>query len=82
MNYKRRKKYILVSLILILTNIIYGCKSKNEDKKNIEINNGSVAIENNGSYKTYNLNNGIYESIDKDYIITFYDSESKNYIFN
>lgn len=82
MNYKRRNKYILVSVFLLLTNIIYGCKSKNEDKKNIEINNGSVAIENDGSYKTYNLNNGTYESIDKNYIITFYDSESKNYIFN
>ncbi len=82
MNCKRRKKYVLVSLILLLTNIIYGCKSKTEDIKEIEINNGAIAIENNGTYKVYNLNDGIYENIETDYIITFYDSKSKNYIYN
>lgn len=82
MNCKRRKKYVLVSLILLLTNIIYGCKSKTKDIKEIEINNGAIAIENNGTYKVYNLNDGIYENIETDYIITFYDSKSKNYIYN
>lgn len=82
MNYKRKRKYVLVSLIILLTNINYGCKSTSEDKESIQINNGSVAIENNGSYKTYNLNNGTYEGIEADYIITSYDSKSNNYIFN
>lgn len=82
MKFKIRKKYVLVSLILLLTNITYGCKSKLEDSKDIKLNNGSIAIENNGTYKTYNLNNGLYESIEKDYSITFYDSKSSSYIYN
>ncbi len=82
MSYRRKKKYILVSLIILLTSLNYGCKNTLEDKESIEINNGSVVIENNGNYKTYNLNNGIYEEIEPNYIIASYNSKSNNYIFN
>ncbi|MCF0149250.1 MAG: hypothetical protein HUJ77_12740 [Clostridium sp.] len=82
MNCKRKRKYILVSLIILITSISYGCKSEVQEKESIKLNNGSVAIDNNGNYKTYNLNNGLYEEIEADYIITSYDSKSNNYIFN
>lgn len=82
MNNKRRNKFILVSLIFLLINILYGCKNKTEDIKRIAINPGAIAIENNGDYKIYNLNNDKYERVETDYIITSYDSESNNFIFS
>ena len=82
MNNKRRDKFILVSLILVLTNILYGCKNQIKDIKKVEINSGAIAIENEGYYKIYNLNNDEYERVETDFIITSYDSESNNFIFN
>lgn len=82
MNNKRRNKFVLVSLILLLMNTIYGCKNKTEDIKKIEIDNGAIAIEYDGEYEIYNLNNEKYERLENDYIITSYDSESNNFIFN
>ena len=82
MNNKKRNKFILVSFILLLTNTIYGCKSQKDEIKKIEIDNGAIAIEDNGNYVIYNLNNSKYEKVETDYIITAYDSESKNFIFN
>ncbi|MBE6054153.1 MAG: hypothetical protein E7212_09615 [Clostridium sartagoforme] len=82
MNNKKRNKFILVSFILLLTNLIYGCKNQTDEIKKIEINNGAIAIEDNKNYTIYNLDNGKYEKVETDYIITEYDSESKNYIFN
>ncbi|MDV4152535.1 hypothetical protein R0131_17035 [Clostridium sp. AL.422] len=82
MNNNRRNKVILLSFIFLLINTMYGCKKQTEEIKKIEINNGAIAIENNGNYKIYNLNNGEYENLETDNIITSYDSESKNYIFS
>ena len=44
-------------LCFLLINTMYGCKKQTEEIKKIEIDNGAIAIENNGSYKIYNLNN-------------------------
>ena len=65
MNCKNRNKYVLIILLIVFTNILLGCKNQliEEDKVkyNINLNNGAIAIENNGEYQIYNLNNGKYE---------------------
>ena len=83
MNLKRKNKYILILVLILLSNILFGCKTKTiEEKYSIQINNGAIAIRNNENYKIYNLNNGKYENIETDYIIIAYDSRSNNFIFN
>lgn len=81
MNNRKNKKIIFISFIMLLTTIICGCKS-NKEELNIELNKGSVAILKEGNYEIFNLIDGIYEKLSTDYIITSYDSKSKNFIFN
>ena len=82
MNYKIKKRFVLVILTILLTNMIYGCKNKIEDREKLQINSGSIVIENNDNYKVYNLNNNEYEIVETNYVITSYDSKSNNFIFS
>ena len=82
MNKKRIRNIFLVNFILLISIFLYGCKNKVEEKNKVDILNGAVAIENSGEYKIYNLTNDKYEKVDTEYIITAYDLESGNFIYN
>lgn len=79
-----RNKSLYIGLIIcIIPIILMGCKNKDKEViKQLELNQGSIALENNGDYDIYNYNKGQYEKLDSNYIITAYNSESKNFIYN
>lgn len=80
----KRKRFSIIILMIFVVSIFYGCNNKEKEEKTIKIdlNSGSMAIEKSGQYNIYNFNNGKYEKIDVNYVITFFDSESGNFIFN
>ncbi|MCR1949731.1 MULTISPECIES: hypothetical protein [unclassified Clostridium] len=82
MNKKRIRNIFLVNFILLISIFLYGCKSEIEEENKVDILNGAIAIENSGEYKIYNLTNDKYEKVDTEYIITAYDLESGNFIYN
>lgn len=72
-------------IIFIIPIILIGCKNKENDKEvieQLELNKGSIALDNNGDYSIYNYNKGQYEEIDSNYIITNYNIKSRNFIYN
>ena len=79
-----KSKAIYIGLItVIIPVILIGCKNKPEEVINqLEMNKGSIALDKNGDYEIYNYNKGNYEDIENNYIITAYNSESKNFIYN
>lgn len=82
MNKKRRRRIFLSSLIFLCMTMLSGCISNEEELEKVQIDNGAIAIYNSNNYSIYNLNNEKYEKVETDYIITSYDSESENFIFN
>lgn len=79
---KKRKIFSFIVVIIFIVSIFYGCNNKEENTVKIDLNSGAMAVERSGQYYIYNNNNGIYEKLDVDYVITSFDSQSGNYIFN
>jgi hypothetical protein len=79
---KRRKKVFLSSLILLCSISLFGCSNNKEEIKKVKINDGAIAIENSGDYSIYNLTDEKYEKVETDYVITYYDTKSENFIFS
>lgn len=79
-----KNKVIYLGLITVIIPIfLIGCKDKPEEVINqLEMNKGSIVLDKNGDYDIYNYNKGKYENLDSSYIITTYNSESKNFIYN
>lgn len=85
MNRLVKNKYLYSKLIItcIIPIILIGCKNKDEEViEQLEMNKGSIVLDENGDYEVYNYNERNYEKINSDYIITAYNSESKNFIYN
>lgn len=84
MNRLFKNNFLNIGLIIfIIPVILIGCTKKDEEViERLVLNKGSIALEQNGDYEIYNYNEENYEKIDKDYIITAYNSESKNFIYN
>lgn len=85
--FKGKKKFKIPLIILFLPLIILmiGCEKNKipiEEMESIDIFNGAMAIENNNKYDIYNKINDNYEKVDTNYLISSYNLNSKNFIFN
>ncbi|WP_243190566.1 hypothetical protein [Clostridium gallinarum] len=78
----KRKRLSLSILMIFVVSIFYGCKNKEEKYIKVDLNSGAIAIEKSGEYNVYNFSNGIYEKVELGYVITSFDSQSGNFIFN
>ena len=79
-----KNKAIYLGLItVIIPVVLIGCKNRPEEVINqLEMNKGSIALDKSGDYEIYDYNKGNYKKIEDKYIITAYNSESKNFIYN
>ena len=84
MNKRRRRIYFLSSFILLTIISLYGCnKIEEEQEKNkLDIKNGAIVLEGSEGYEIYNLIDEKYQKVDTEYIITSYDLQSGNFIYN
>lgn len=80
------KNTIKIFCVFILAFSLVSCSSKVENQNNIEafnkveLNAGAVIANENGTYSSYNYDNGKYNKIDGNQIIGLYNQKSGNYV--
>ncbi|MDS0527317.1 hypothetical protein NNC19_16625 [Clostridium sp. SHJSY1] len=77
----RSAKYKVFAVVLGSLFLI-SCKSSNEEKKidGVKIEKGAIIQNENGTYSNYDLQDGKYQKLESDELVSLYDSASGNYI--